>query len=255
MHFPKVLIVTMMKNSERWLPLYFKNLQSLSYPKKRMRLIVEMGPSQDRTLEMLKEFKDRGIMDLEVYGDPVDDWLSRGGIYAAGAIWRDFQKAVSRNDHYVFFFDVDLVQIPKDLIQRLMEIGADVAAPYVWSEGHRHYFDNYIYRIENKRFHPLNPPGMGLDYPIYVDSVGTCFLATKDAWTKPEITNPEPYFSWSRNARAMGFSIVACPFIEIFHVDLEKLGVLHYPPPREWSNHGNGWIDSSYPVRRFKKNE
>lgn len=255
--YPKVMLGSMMKNAERWLPYYFKNIESLSYPKDKIEFVIMMGKCNDNTLPMIKDWKQKTGYNIKVYEDiSTDAWLRVGGIYAAGSVWASFQEACKNSKcEYFMLFDVDLASVPSNLIEKLMDVDADVVAPYVWSENHRHFFDNYVFRIDNMRFHPQNPPGYGLSVPIYVDSVGTVFLVKRDCWINVQLGNPEPYFVFAKNARRMGYTIVACPFIEVIHIDLELLGIFHSQPPQEWSNWGEGWIDSNAKVKVYRRNK
>jgi len=249
MKYPTIMIGTMVKNSERWLPRYFRVVESLDYPKDKIRIVFIYGDSFDKTLELLKDFKKKTKYKVEVYKEQYDQSLQYGA-QAAAIIYKDWQELLTED--YFLLLDSDVVEVPSNLLQELIKIDADIVAPYPWSEGHRHFYDSWIFRINNKRFHPTDPPGYGLKYPIKVDSVGTCFLAKKEVFKTTPILNPYPNLTFCNNARKRGYTVVACPFLEIFHIDLEKMGIYHNPLPPSFGGYPDkGFLTSNYKVERY----
>jgi glycosyltransferase involved in cell wall biosynthesis len=247
-----VMIGIPIKNSESWLPKSIKQLKALTYPHNKIRIVYEYGKSHDNTLQILKDFaKNNDGFKVEVYKEPYAEELIRFGIQMSATLYKDFQTLLTED--YFMLFDSDIVQIPTNLIEKLMEVDADVVAPYPWSEGHRHFYDNFIFRVNNIRFHPQTPPMVGCTYPVEVDSVGTCFLAKSDTFKNTLIDNPYPNFSFCINAKRIGASVVALPYLEIFHLDIEKEGILHNPLPADFGRYpANGWLDSSTQLKEFK---
>jgi len=249
-----VMMGLMVKNGARWLPTLWEQLKKLTYPKENVRIVVEYGKSRDNTLKLLKRMAKEKVYKIEIYREPNDSEIKKFGTYLAKAIWHDWQKLLKED--YFLLMDCDLVELPEDLIQQLMKVKADIVAPYIWSEKHRHFYDTFMFRINNMSFSPNDPPGMGLDKPIEVDSVGTVFLANREVFLSSKITNPYPHITLCINARVNGYKVVACPFIEVIHKDLEKLGIFHKPaPPRFGLYPSPGLVTSKFPVKVFNPNK
>jgi len=217
--------------------------------------VFEYGDSEDDTLEILKKIKNENVIKTDVFKEPIDQGLKMGGAQAAAVVYNDWKSAMLDNEDYFMLIDSDLVGLPKNLIKKLLEVDADIAAPYPWSEGKRHFYDNWIFRIENLRFSPQKPPGMGLKYPVEVDSVGTCFLAKREPWLTVPIFNPYPNLTFCNSAKRFGYDVVALPYVEVIHKDIEKLGIIHNPlhPNMGGYPRSQEFIDVTFPILRYNK--
>jgi len=245
MNYPTVMIGTMVKNSGQWLEKYFGNILNWTYPKEKLRFVFVYGKSTDNSLEILKKYKN--IINMEVYLEPNDSALRIGGAQMAASIYNDWKELLEED--YFLLLDSDVIFTPNNLIEELMKVKADIIAPYPYCYGKEYFYDSWIFRIDNKRFSPHDPPGKGLNIPIKVDSVGTCFLTHKECFLRVPITNPYPNLSFCNNARKMGYTVVACPYIKIYHEDVLELGHVHNPLPPEYGGYpAPGWVDSKYPV-------
>lgn len=230
-----VMVGIPIKNASMWVKKNIDCLRKLTYDHKSIRIVYIYSKSHDNTLDILREFaKDNDFMSVEVYEEQYDPQLQRWGIQMGASIYNDLQSLCKED--YFMLMDCDVVDVPEDLIEGLMDIDADIVAPYPWSEGHRHFYDTFIFRYKNVRFHPFRPPGVGKPYPVIVDSVGTVFLARGDVFRKTKITNPYPNLSFCNNARGTGHTVVAVPYIEVFHADLEKIGIQHLPLPPDFGD-------------------
>jgi len=248
---PTVMIGLMTKNAERFLPTALNELKKIDYPRDRMRLVVIYGKSHDKTLNILKEFKKDCPFKMEIYEESFDPLLRQYGANMCASIWKDWQELI--DEDYFLLFDSDIIKVPTNLINELIKVNADIVAPYIWSENHRHFYDSFMFRLNNIRFHPQDPPGLGLNYPILVDSVGTCFLVKEETFVNTKVTNPYPHITFCLSARNMGKTVVACPYLEIFHVDLEKLGILHNPlDPRLGGHPDLGWATSNHKIQVYR---
>jgi len=257
MRYPKILIGTMLKNSGGWLSKYWEEVKKLDYPKDKLRIVFVYGDSKDNTLKIAKRIVKEKVCNVEIYKEPNDTLLKRGGAQLSASVYNDWKTLL--NEDYFMLLDSDLIELPSNLITELLKVKEDIVAPYPWSEGHRHFYDSWIFRIGNKRFHPMNPPGLGLKVPIEVDSVGTCFLATRESYKSTPITNPYPNLSFCNNARRMGYKVIALPYLEVFHADIEKLGIIHNPlPPKLGGYPEQGFItflDDIKTLSSFKKHD
>jgi len=250
--YPTIMIGIPVKNSARFLKQMWKTLTNIDYPKNKIRVVFEYGESRDNTMELLKSFKKQNIFRVEVYEEPFDVLLRGMGPHMAACLMNDFKDLLEED--YFLLFDSDILEVPKNLLKELLKVDADIVAPYTWSEKHRHFYDNFMFRINNTRFSPEDPPGTGLKYPIEVDSVGTCFLVRHEVFKDVEIKNPYPHLLFCGNAKNLGYNIVACPYLEIIHVDWEKLGVFHKTlDPRYGGLPNPGFITSKYKVKIYRR--
>jgi len=242
-----VMIGVPVKNAARWLPTSLDIIERFTYPKEDLRVVFEYSKSSDDTLKILKKYLKRTRIQAEIYQEPYDPALRKLGIQMGAVIYNDFQTLL--DEDYFMLFDCDICDAPRDLIERLMSIGEDIVAPYPWNEGYSHFYDTWIFRIGNKRFHPLAPPGIGMSTPIEVDSVGTCFLSTREAFRDTPILNPYPNLSYCNNARRRGYRVLAVPYVEVFHRDLAGMGIVHNPlPPKMGGYPASSWATALDPV-------
>jgi len=244
------MIGTTVKNSDRWLQQYLDTIKEINYPKDKIRLAVMYGSSNDQTLKILKEFKKENYYNMEVYNFPPNQTAQLTD-HLHAPIFNDWQNLIKED--YFLFLDSGIVKVPDYLIKELLRVNSDVVAPYVWSKYHRFYYDTWMFRIDNKRFHPQFPPAVTEETPIYVDSIGSCFLSPSKVFKNIPIVNPYPTIQYSKNAIAMGYRVVACPYIEVYHEDFIELGIVKNPlSPKIGSHPAPGWVDNCYPVKKLK---
>jgi glycosyltransferase involved in cell wall biosynthesis len=141
---PKVLILTPIKDATRWLDAYVERLARCSYPHARISLGLLESDSTDGTLEIMQkrlpELKRRyrrvGLWKRD-FGYQVPDGLHRGDPRIQ--IERRAVLARSRNhllfhalddEDWVLWLDVDVVEYPADLIERLLATGKEIVQPH-----------------------------------------------------------------------------------------------------------------------------
>lgn len=245
-----VMVGTPVKNCEETLPLYLDILENLTYPRDLIRVVFIYGDSTDRTFEILDKFRRRRLFKVEIYAERRDADLRNVGMHGGASIYRDFKKLF--NEDYFMLFDADVIKAPEDLIEALMDVNADITAPYVYDE-QGNFYDTYVFRLNGMPFHWVDPPAKESKKPIYVDSVGTVFLASKLAFMHVPIRNPVPNLFFCFAARSMGFNVVACPYIRVYHISPKKP---HHPPPIEYgwpSLKWEVWATSSSHVVYYEK--
>jgi hypothetical protein len=224
----KVMVGVQIKDGGIWLKRYLRNLELLQGSK--LRVVCIYGESTDNTLSTLTLWQRQSQHQVEIYRDPYLPPEERFGFMLARPK-REWQK-LWQDEDYFFLCDPDIVQVPSDTLQKLVDADKDVVAPMVWIEGrHRKtFFDTYGYRKDGYRFHPFTPPGLDSSEPFTVDCVGSCYLATAEAMKKGVYTNPFPHLQFCSSLRDQGYEIWVDPRVNIYHVDLEKYGIYHMPP-------------------------
>lgn len=231
-----VMVVCQIKDAALWLRRYIKCIED--QVDASIRVVCMYGESSDATYSILKHWSNITKHKVEVYKEPYLPPEERSG-WALARIKRDFQKLfIDGSEDYYFVCDPDNVALPKTLIRDLIDDDLDVVAPYVWTEGRAKptFYDTYGFRLDKLKFHPFDPPGMGENEAIEVDCVGNCYLATRKVMEEGVYTNPFPHLQFCYDIRDKGLHVWADPRLNVTHVDLEKYGILHYPPAIPMSN-------------------
>jgi len=248
MTFPSIMIATSVRNCANWLPNYWNTLKNIDYPKSKIRVVFSYGPSNDQTLNLLKQFKKEKYYNVEVYRYPPIQEVHLSDHLCAG-IFDDWKKLISED--YFMLINSKIIKMPNYLIKELLKVKAEVVAPYIWSEYHGYFYDTWKFRIDNKRFDPTAPPGLGLEKPIYVDSVGSCFITPRKLFKEVPIINPYPSINYCNNLLNLGWRIVACPYLEVYHERIrEKYDIIDVPLAKEYGGYPKQeFINYTYPVK------
>jgi hypothetical protein len=157
---PTVLVLTPVKDAARFLPRYFENLERLTYPPERLSVGFLEGDSTDdthaRVERHLPRLRDRvrgaGLWKKD-FGYRVPPGLHR----ADGRIqlMRRSILARSRNhllfhalaeEEWVLWLDVDVVEYPADVIERLLATGKSIVQPHCVVEYGGATFDRNAWR-------------------------------------------------------------------------------------------------------------
>lgn len=218
------LVGVPVKNAGIWIErflMYFKRLKGVS------RAVFYYGLSSDDTLKELKEWAEKAPFPIEIYEDPPMRARSSAEI---APVYKELQDIMKEGDETHFLsIDADIMKIPKTLIRSLKKQKKDIIAPYVYIEGQkpRTFYDTDVFRYKGLRFHHFDPPKPKMTFEL--DSVGTCWLATREAFTETEIDNPYPDRIFCDNAREAGFKVWADPRLSIYHLNTKPFGLHQIP--------------------------
>jgi len=213
------MVGTPVKNASLWLPKFLYELEKLE---EVSRITFIYGKSVDQTYDILTQWLETTHHEARVCLEPR---MKARSAHQISLVYSDFQAMLLEGDETHFLLlDSDVTKFPPDLITRLLKHDKDIIAPYVWTDGHvpPRFFDTYCFRYKGARFHPFNPPKP--DKPFEVDSVGTCYLAKREAFAFTEYGG-RPHRSFCHNAKEMDFKVWADPTTEIHHVFVEQLGM------------------------------
>jgi len=250
-----IMIATMCKNSSKYLDTYWGCIKNLDYPKDKITIRIIYGDSWDNTLEKLRSFKEEDIVNIEVFKEATSPKV--GGSFLSASVYNDFKGLVKDEDEYILFLDSDL-SFPPNLIKELLKVKGDIVAPYIFfkdKKGNEVFYNTWEFRLNGQCFDPLSPVGLGEDFPIEVDSVGSCFLNTREVWINMPSIDPYPDLRYCNYARRCGYQVVALPYLKVYHPDPYESGQLKrpldprlggYPEKREF-------ITSRTRVSPFKK--
>lgn len=207
------------KNSALWLPKFLEELEKLEDVS---RVVWIYGKSRDQTLEIIQNWSEVTQHEVELYLEPP---MKARTAHQIAPVYGEMQEIMTEGDESHFLLiDCDVMRFPPNLITHLKEHDKDIIAPYVWDDGFvpDKFFDTYCFRYEGARFHPFDPPNPGK--PFQLDSIGTCYLATRKAFAFTPY-GERPHRSFCLAAKEMGFEVWADPTINIYHLDVQRLGI------------------------------
>ena len=160
-----ILILTPVKDASANLATYINNLYKITYPHQHISLGFLESDSTDDTLEILvreklnleKEFRKVGIWKRD-FGFKIPEGMPRW----EGKIQFERRKilAKSRNhllfhalndEDWVLWLDVDVVEYPDDIIQKLLRTGKDIVQPHCVYEYNGRTFDLNAWRDQGKK--------------------------------------------------------------------------------------------------------
>lgn len=159
-----VLILTPLKDAARFLPSYCKGLAQLSYPHRAISIGFLESDSRDKTHAELsnyvpqleKEFRRVGVWKRD-FGYRVPIGMHRGDDAIQGE--RRAVLARGRNhllfhalddEDWVMWLDVDIVEYPPDIIQRLIATGVDIVQPHCVIDYGGRTFDRNAWRDQGR---------------------------------------------------------------------------------------------------------
>lgn len=163
--------------------------------------------------------------------------------YEANAIARNrlIEEHLQDDDEFVLWLDVDLVSVPANLIEVLMqEGGGHICAPLIFVERVRRgpispktggwFYDTGAY-IKDGAHAELAPP-IWPDYAggtVEVESVGCCYLIPADVYrmgARYSVTGDSvEHVVLMEEARALGFRVFMTDRAKVEHAYLPKYGV------------------------------
>lgn len=252
---PRILILTPLKDAARFLPRYWDNLRKLTYPHDRIAVGLLEGDSRDGTFEQCAG----RLKTLNIEFARAALWKSDCGFHPAGPRWapsiqyrRRSILAKCRNnllhralddEDWVLWMDVDLVEYPPDIIERLLATGKDIVCPHCVTSPGGGTFDLNTFQSTRDLSGPegepylidgiLQPPkGVGRRYLdglrdqelVRVDSVGGTMLLIRADIHREGLMFPP--FAFGRlieteglalMATAMGYECWGLPNVEVIH--------------------------------------
>jgi hypothetical protein len=208
---PSVAVLTPMKTASRHLDGYFSNLCKLTYPRARLSIGILEGDSADDTLSAVrrrlaglegfrrttlvkKDFGLRIPQDVPRYAAAYQ--ATRRAVLARARNHLLF--AALRDEDWVLWLDVDVIDYPADIIERLIALDRDVVHPHCVLDYGGPSFDLNAW-CEGGRRIMSDLRGRG---PVRLESVGgTMLLVRADRHRDGLIFPPFFYGGRSRWAR------------------------------------------------------
>ncbi len=202
---PNVLILTPLKDGAKFIPGYVDRILGLTYPKELLSLGWLEGDSRDLTYERARiqiARLRRELRRAQLWQQDFGYQIPRGRhrTWQPAQVQRRMVLAKARNtllfralddEDWVLWLDVDVIDYPADLIERLLAVGGDIVHPNCVLEYGEHTFDQNAWRDHGK-FHLSDLKGEGELVPI--DTVGgTVLLVRADVHREGAIFPAAPY--------------------------------------------------------------
>ncbi|HET9537526.1 MAG TPA: hypothetical protein VFP43_19660 [Mesorhizobium sp.] len=203
-----VLILTPMKTASRYLEGYFKRLETLTYPHNLISLGILEGDSSDDTFSQLqrrlpascKDFRSKHVFKKD-FGlimprdvprfEPVYQ-PQRRAVLAKSRNHLLFRAL--RNEDWVLWLDVDVVEFPADILQQLIALDLDIVHPHCITIYGGRTFDLNAW-CDNGRVHMDHMRGRGR---VRLDSVGGTMLLVRADRHRDGLVFP-PFFYGGRS--------------------------------------------------------
>lgn len=204
-----VLILTPVKDAARWLPTYFAGLARLTYPAAHLALGFLESDSLDDTYaalgarlpELRRRYRRAGLWKRD-FGFRIPEgfhrWAPVFQIPRRVAISKSRNHLLSRaldDDDWVLWLDVDVVEYPPDIVERLLATGRDIVQPHCVRDYGGPTFDHNAWR-EHGRVHMQDLRG-GPDL-VRLDAVGGTMLLIRADVHRDGLIFP-PYLYGQRN--------------------------------------------------------
>jgi peptide chain release factor subunit 1 len=213
---PSVLILTPVKDAARYLDGYWQALDRLAYPPQAISLGLLESDSRDGTYDMLrtsfaartKPFANADLWKTDFgFHLPADvpRWSYPFQLQRRRVLARARNHLLSRalgDQDWVLWLDVDVVEYPADLLQRMMATGRSIVHAHCVQDYGGPTFDRNAWR-EHGRVHMDDLRG-GPDL-VRLDSVGgTVLLVRADIHRDGLIFPPFPYGKGNPTVRQPG---------------------------------------------------
>lgn len=188
----KVLILTPAKNATEFIDGYFERLCSLTFDHSRLSVALLESDSTDGTYEKLREKVDiysSRFRSLKLFKRDYN-LKQPARLYRWDSAWQMARRSIlarSRNqllmralddEDWVLWLDIDVIEYPADLLERLLSLGLDILHPECVRQYGGPSFDLNAWKDEGKlRMQDLRGTGK----PVRIDSVGgTALLVRAD---------------------------------------------------------------------------
>jgi glycosyltransferase involved in cell wall biosynthesis len=229
---PTILILTPMKSASRYLKTYFFGLSRLTYTHRRLSLGILEGDSTDDTHAEVErhlaggnDFR-RTVLLKKDFGFHMPP-----GIPRYSAVYQATRRAVlarARNhllfgalddEDWVLWLDVDVVDYPPDILERLIALDRDVVHPHCVTEPGGPTFDLNAWR-DGGRSRMADLRGQGR---VRLDAVGGTMLLVRAERHRDGLVFP-PFFyggrsRWVRDPHPLRGS-------QVGEIETEGLGIM-----------------------------
>ena len=188
----KVLILTPAKNANAYVDGYFDRLCSLTFDHSQISVAILESDSTDKTYEILQqrvEALQTQFRSLKLFKRDynlkqplkLERWDSAWQLARRSILARSRNQLLFRaldDEEWVLWLDIDVIEYPADLLERLLQLQLDIVHPECVREYGGASFDRNAWK-DDGRLHMQDLRGTGR--PVRIDSVGgTALLVRAD---------------------------------------------------------------------------
>jgi len=203
-----VLILTPMKLARRYLDTYFASLEKLTFPHQRLSLGILESDSSDGTFEEVQKrlasacrHFQRKVLFKKDFGFFIPD-----GVPRYTAVYQAQRRAVLararnhllfgalRDEDWVLWLDVDVVEYPHDIVDQLLAINRDIVHPNCVIDYGGESFDRNAWNTGGSK-HLSDMRGQGI---VRLESVGGTMLLVRADRHRDGLVFP-PFFYGARS--------------------------------------------------------
>jgi glycosyltransferase involved in cell wall biosynthesis len=244
-HKDKILILTPVKNAERFLDNYFQSLHLLTYPHGLISLGLLESDSSDNTYTKLVQRLpglDKDFRSASVWRKDFGFHLPLGTPRWTSYLQKERRTvlAKSRNhllfralddEDWVLWLDVDVVEYPHDIIERLLATGRNIVQPHCVTEYGGSSFEQNAWR-DKGRYHLDQMRKEG--ELVKLDAVGgTMLLIKADIHRDGLIFPPFPHGGKNPFIRGARFQATKRDIISLLLLKPEAIKVLRAMPKKK----------------------
>lgn len=169
---PTVFWGVFAKNAEGDLPLYMQCLLDQTFPKQNIYLYIRTNDNNDKTLNLIQEFKGKYQNEFrDIFVDCTDidsrlkntknhDWTSERVKIMAGLRQESVSQFLKSNLDFYFTSDIDNFLLP-DTLSSLVELDLPIVAPMLrrpWIDGESvSLYSNFHLKVTNEMFYDHDP--------------------------------------------------------------------------------------------------
>ena len=267
----KVLILTPVKDSEQFLDTYFRLIYGLTYPRNLVSIGILESDSSDNTYSKLNE----RLPELKKHFMSATLWKKDFGFQISKATprWADHVQverravlAKSRNyllfralddEDWVLWLDVDVIEYPSDIIERLLAPGKNIVQPNcvkhyggvshdlnAWRDRGEYYLHDLRNEGDLVRLHAVGGTMLlvkadihreGLIFPTFMYGIKSTLIKKayhfepKRAMVRRAILNGMEAIANSDLGQLLQIKRLVVPMLEggyIGHIETEGLGIM-----------------------------
>ncbi|MBL8579975.1 MAG: hypothetical protein JNK47_22450 [Mesorhizobium sp.] len=248
---PKILILTPVKSAAAHLPRYVELVETLDWPQERLSLGMLESDSVDETLDVIDRLRprlearcSRVTVSSHAYGFSIpagqQRWTPSYQMARRKILARSRNRllfSALRDEDWVLWIDVDMIDYPPDIISRLLATGFNIVTPHAVTKPGGESFDRNSWADQGKT---LLEDRRGSS-AVRLDSVGgTILMIRADLHREGLIFPPFPYGRPNHRIRvkagAWGAGEIETEGLGIMASDmgvqcwgLPDLEVLHHP--------------------------
>lgn len=243
---PEVLILTPAKNATAHVKTYLHNLERLSYPREQRSLGILVSDSHDTTFSDLQQklsCLEADFQRVELFSkdfgyhlpDTLPRWTAKIQLQRRSILARSRNHLLFRtlkNESWVLWLDIDVIEYPEDIIERLLATGKNIVQPNCVLEYGGVSYDQNAWRGSHKLL--LSDLRQEADL-VRLDSVGGTMLLVQADLHRDGLIFPSFPYNPARNiqipadvlrietegfglmAKDMGHQAWGLPRLEICH--------------------------------------